>query len=108
MLLDDESGKSVRSIAKYVPVGEYSVETFSAANVVLQSDLSPAALTMWKDILKKEARLQDLAKRAEAVMAVLNSQIETCRSLGVDVLSVDHEISDLMAFKAINKKKMNV
>lgn len=76
----------------------------SATKVVSQSDLSPTAIALWKDILKKEVLLHELSKKAEAVMAVLNDQLEICRSLGVDVLSVDREIADLVEFKAINKK----
>lgn len=104
MLLDDDDS-DVDKIAGYVPIEKRSPESLGAAKVVSQSEMSPAALAIWKDILRKEVQLHELSKKAEAVMSVLNSQIEICRSLGVDVLSVDHKISDLMEFKAIHKKR---
>lgn len=97
---DDDTTK----ISKCVPVEISSVDSSNSSKVVYQSELSPAALVIWKDILKKEVQLHELSKKAESVMSVLNSQIELCRSLGVDVLSVDHKISDLMEFKMINRK----
>ena len=103
MLLDGNDN-DMEKIAEFVPVEKCFPESLGAVKIVAQNEMSPAALAIWKDILRKEVQLHELSKKAEAVMSVLNSQIEICRSLGVDVLSVDHKISDLMEFKLVHMK----